>query len=149
MQNLNFFLSPIFLVPLLTLVGAIVCAVCAMRVAKWTQRIVLFAIALVLLVPPAFVVTAFFPELVDARFRTYKRFYRDIEIGMTRAEVNQLMGRHYPPDGKRGEPSVIEDSENRLDYFMDPEAGRSQPNCEGIFLEMKDDKVVGKSYSRD
>jgi len=58
------------------------------------------------------------------------------------------MGRYYPPDGKRGEPSVYEDSENCLGFFMDTE-GDQQPNCEGIHLKMKDGKVVEKSYAPD
>ena len=148
MPQCNFFLNPIFLVPLLTLVGAVVCIVCAVRVAKWSKRVAFLVVALVLLVPPAFVTVAVFPELVDARFRTYKRFYRDIEVGMTRAEVDQLIARHYPPNGKRGEPFVCEDFENRLSFLMDPEGDR-HPNCEGIQLTMKDGKVVEKSYTPD
>ena len=45
-------------------------------------------------------------------------------------------------------PKVLEDSDTRLDFFMNPERS-TEPNCEGIFLQMQENKVVKKSYSAD
>jgi len=141
-------IHPIFLIAGLTLVGAIACIVFACRASGWIKRTILLLVALFLLAPSGLLAIMLKPELVDARFRTYKRVYGDIQIGMTRAEVMTTVQRRYPSGGKRMEPTVLEDSTNRLDFFMNPEGSR-EPNCEGIFLEMKDDKVVRKKYSAD
>src|SRR6266576_1393381 len=61
----------------------------------------MIALALICLLPAAYVFLAFHPALVDGRFRTYKRFYRDIEVGMSRAQVLAAMERRYPADGQR------------------------------------------------
>lgn len=141
-------IHPIFLIAGIALIGAIICGVIALRASGWIKRIILLAVACVLLAPTALVAVMLKPELVDARFSTYKRLYRDIQAGMTRSEVKELVKQHYPPDGKRMEPKVLEDTANALKYFMNPE-GSSEPNCEGIFLDIKDDKIVRKRYSAD
>ena len=88
------------------------------------------------------------PELIDGRYKTYKQLYGDIDIGMSRSQVMKLVGQYYPSGGKRLRPKVLEDSDYKLSFFMNPEES-SDPNCEGIFLEIQDDKVVRKSYARD
>ena len=67
---------------------------------------------------------------------------------MRRADVMTLVNKHYPEDGRRRRPQVVEDSGDRLSFHMNPEEAR-EPNCEGINLHMQGDKVVYKFYSRD
>ena len=88
------------------------------------------------------------PELIDGRYKTYKQLYGDIDIGMSRAQVMTLVDQHYPSGGKRLRPNIIEDSDKKLSFFMNPEDS-IEPNCEGIFLQMQDDRVMRKSYARD
>jgi hypothetical protein len=145
---MGFGLHPLFLIVGITLIGAIACVVFACRTSNWLKRVILIVVTLVLLAPSGLLTVMLKPELVDARFRTYKRLYRDIQIGMTRSEVMELVRHHYPSDGKRLEPKVMEDSTNGLGFFMNPEQSR-EPNCEGIFLQMQEDKVVKKQYSAD
>lgn len=145
---MGFGLHPIFLIAAVTLVGAIACLVFACLASRWLKRSVLIVVALVLLAPSGLFFIMLKPELADARFRTYKRLYGDIQVGMSRAEVMTLVDKHYPPEGKRLRPMVLENSEARLEFFMNPEES-PEPNCEGIFLQMQDDAVVRKSYSAD
>ncbi len=88
------------------------------------------------------------PWLVDVRFRAYRNFYREIRIGMARSQVMALVQRHYPAGGPRWIPKVMEDTASRLGFFMNPEGSR-EPNCEGIFLTMADDRVAKIDYSAD
>ena len=67
---------------------------------------------------------------------------------MTRDEVNLLLDRHYPELGARQRPKVMEDTSERLGFFMNPETSR-EPNCEGIFLSIREGQVIAKSYSED
>jgi len=144
------YFSLTFLTTASVLIGAIVCAVCALRdkIPKWYKKVVYAIITLTLLFVPAFFTEVFAPEFNDARFRTYKRFYRDIEVGMTRADVEQLITKHYPHGGKRGTPITNHDSEDYLYYWMDPE-GTREPNCEGISIQFQDGKIVKKDYIPD
>ena len=64
------------------------------------------------------------------------------------AEVMTLVDQHYPSEGERLRPNLIEGSGKKLSFFMNPEDS-AEPNCEGIFLQMQDNKVVRKSYARD
>ena len=64
------------------------------------------------------------------------------------AEVMTLVDQHYPSEGERLRPNLIEGSGKKLSFFMNPEDS-AEPNCEGIFLRMQDNKVVRKSYARD
>jgi len=88
------------------------------------------------------------PELVDGRYKTYKQLYGDIDIGMSRAQVMTLVDQYYPSGGKRLRPTIVEDSDKKLSFWMNPEDS-TEPNCEGIFLRMQNNKVVRKSYARD
>ena len=100
------------------------------------------------LCPLLFLSLVLMPELSDARYGTYKAFYRNIDVGMDRAEVLELLDEYYPLYGPRQKPILLENSEERLDFFMNPESS-TEPNCEGIFLEMQDGKVIHKTYSPD
>ena len=128
--------------------GAVLCIILLFLVDGWCKRTALILASLFLLVPAMWLLVMLNPELVDARFRTYKELYRDIQPGMMRSEVMELVERHYPSGGDRLAPKVLEDSDSRLGFFMNPE-NSTEPNCEGIFLEMREDKVVAKSYSAD
>ena len=87
------------------------------------------------------------PGILDARFRAYQRFYSDISPGMSRAQVIALKERHYPADGPRKSPRLFEE-EGRFYFFMNAE-GKREPNCEGIFLTLSNNTVIGKHYSPD
>lgn len=141
-------IHPFLLIAGVGLIGAVLVCVFAWRASSWFKRVLLILLALVLIVPAVLVGVALKPELADGRFRTYKQFYRDIQVGMTREQVMQLIVYHYPSDGKRSSPTVLKDTETQLYFFMNPEK-RTQPNCEGIFLTMQEGKVVEKEYSPD
>jgi hypothetical protein len=145
-------LQPIVIVLLMvaavTLIGAIASLVAAYRASGWIKRSILIVVALVLFVPPGLALIGFKPELVDGRYKTYKQLYGDIQVGMTRAEVMNLVNKHYPEDGPRLRPQIVRDSDDRLSFHMNPESAR-EPDCEGISVNLKGDKVVYKFYSRD
>lgn len=105
-------------------------------------------LALVFLVPAAYMLLASRPEVIDGRFKTYKEFYRDIQIGMTKEEVFAALDRRYPKAGPRQRPKMIDETPESLGFFMNPETSR-EPNCEGIFLTLEKGRVVRKDYSRD
>ena len=145
---MGFELHPIFLIAAVTLIGAVACLVFAYLASHWLKRGILIVAALFLLGPSVVALIGFKPELVDDRFRTYKQLFGDIEVGMSRADVMTLIDQHYPSEGERLRPNIIEDSDKKLGFFMNPEDS-TEPNCEGIFLRMQGDKVVRKSYARD
>ena len=126
-------LHPIVLAAIVGGILAVIVGVIAIRSRSTTTRLFLAVLGLFLLVPTGFVIVGLNPWLVDARFRVYRSFYRDIEIGMTRSQVMELVHRHYPTGGVRKTPKVMENSPTRLEFFMNPEDSR-EPNCEGIFL---------------
>ncbi len=98
---------------------------------------------------PAYLLTAVFaPNLIDPRIRTYWAFYDAIEVNMTREQVLSTLEKHYPQGGQRQRPTIIRDTDNALGFFMDPEHSH-QPNCEGVFLELAEGKVIRKRYSKD
>jgi hypothetical protein len=106
-------------------------------------------LAFIFILPAGYVFLGFYPELIDARFRTYKAFYRDINVGMTRAEVFALIDRHYPKSSSRQRPKILNDDSQGLGFFMNPE-GSLEPNCEGIFLSLDaGGRVTEKKYSPD
>ena len=145
---MEFGLHPLILIAAVTLIGAVACLVFAYSASHLLKRFILIAAALLLLAPSGVALICFKPELVDDRFRTYKQLFGDIEVGMSRVEVMTLVDQHYPSDGERLRPNVIENSDIKLSFFMNPEDS-TEPNCEGIFLRMRDNKVVRKSYARD
>jgi hypothetical protein len=114
------------------------------------QKHSIFAVILMLVAAVIFTLTLL-PSLLwysGPRFRTYRRLYRAIDVGMTREEVHAAIDKCYPPDGRRSRPDVWEDTTNSLCMFMDPEQ-HTEPNCEGIFLKMASNRVIEKTYSMD
>jgi hypothetical protein len=116
--------------------------------ARYRKRLILATTAVLLILPSGFFAAALNPWLTDSRFRAYRSFYREIEVGMTKEDVIGIMAQHYPAGGVRQRPTIMEDSGERLGFFMAPEQS-TEPNCEGIFLAMHDGKVSSKGYSPD
>ena len=131
-----------------SLLWALIAIVAAFFVRSTESRIVAIILALVFLLPGWLALTFLFPELVDARFRTYKQFYDGIQTGMTREQVLALMETDYPTNGLRKRPQIMNDTSNQLGFFMNPETSR-EPNCEGILLTLEHGRVVKKDYSAD
>ena len=136
------------LVAVIAAAAAVVTACFAWRMRSGAVRAMLAVVALLLSLPGGYVLLALHPEWVDARFRTYKAFYRDIEIGMTREEVLAAMERRYPANGARKRPRLWFDSREGMSFFMDPERS-TEPNCEGIFVTLESGRVAQKRYSPD
>lgn len=127
---------------------ALIALVVAWLVRSNAVRALMIALALIFLLPAAYVFVAMNPWLVDSRFRTYRAFYRDIRIGMTREQVLSAMERRYPAGGPRQRPNLMNDEPGSLGFFMNPETSR-EPNCEGIFLGLGQGRVTNKVYSAD
>jgi hypothetical protein len=127
---------------------ALIAIVVACMVRSGGVRALMIVLALVCLLPAAYVFLAFHPQLVDGRFRTYKRFYSDIQVGMTREEVLAALARRYPTDGPRKRPKIMGDTPTSLGFFMNPETSR-EPNCEGILLTLESNRVTKVVYSPD
>ena len=127
---------------------ALIAVVMACIVRSGGVRALMIVLAFVCLLPSAYVFLAFHPELVDGRFRTYKTFYHDIQVGMTREQVLAAMDRRYPADGPRKRPKIMDDTPTSLGFFMNPETSR-EPNCEGIFLTLEGGCVTKIVYSPD
>jgi hypothetical protein len=125
-----------------------VAVVIAFRVQSIVKKMLLSVLAAVLFFPAALLLVMLHPELIDARHRAYKAFYRDIDIGMTRQQVFALASAHYPAAGLRMRPRTLYDKPEEIVFFMDPEA-RGEPNCEGILLTLSDNRVTQKRYSAD
>jgi hypothetical protein len=145
---MTFGFHPVILMAAIGALLALGAVVVACTVRSRGIRALMIVLALVLLLPAGFVFVAFHPELVDGRFRTYKVFYRDIQVGMTREQVLAAMERRYPSDGPRKRPTIMDDTPTRLGFFMNPETSR-EPNCEGIFLTLKQGRVIKKDYAQD
>ena len=145
-MGINF--DAIKLMAVIGVVLAVVGGIAACKVRSRALSSILLVLTVVFLIPAVFVVLALNPEIIDARFRTYKAFYREIDVGMTRQQVNALLDKHYPPAGPRQRPKVMDDTEKSLGFFMHPETSR-EPNCEGIFLKLENNRVTRKEYSPD
>jgi hypothetical protein len=148
---MNTVTQPIFWVPALAIFIALLAflAFLGSLRSRGLARGALMLIALIFTLLPGYLFAAVFaPNLIDSRIRTYWAFYHAIEIGMTRQEVVGVMDLHYPAEGQRQRPTIMNDSEDRLGFFMNPEQYR-EPNHEGIFLDFADGKVTRKSYSAD
>ena len=145
---MEFGLHPLLLIAAVSLIGALACLFSACLASNWFKRGILIVAALFLLTPSGVALLCIKPELVDDRYETYKQLYGDIHVGMSRAEVMTLVDRHYPSRGERLRPDIIEDSDKKLSFFMNPEDS-TEPNCEGIFLRIRYDSVIKKSYARD
>lgn len=139
---------PFLLIAAAGALAAVVSLFMAFRARNTFATGLLTVLALVCLAPAADLFLSAYPELADARFRTYRRFYRDLHTGLTRAQVLEVMVRHYPADSPRLRPTIEEDTPQRLSFFMNPETSR-EPNCEGIFITLQNDRAVAISYSED
>ena len=145
---MTFGIHPFILLAVGAALLALIAIIFACIVRNNGLRALLLVLALVFLIPAAFVFLAFHPEFADRRFRTYKRFYRDIQVGMTREEVLAAMEQRYPTNGPRKQPTVMNDTPTSLGFFMNPETSR-EPNCEGIFLTLVSNRVTKVEYSAD
>ena len=87
------------------------------------------------------------PEVIDARFRAYKSFYKDIQIGMTHDDVMLVLRKHYPDTGPRLRPELTASTTNFW-FVMNPEKFQ-EPNCEGILLHLNEGRVISKKYMPD
>lgn len=145
---MSFGIHPFILIAAVGVIFALISISVACVTRSGAIRALMIVIATVCLLPAVNVLLAFCPELVDGRFRTYKKFYSDIQIGMTREQVLSAMERRYPADGLRKRPKIMDDTSTRLGFFMNPETSR-EPNCEGIFLTLQDGHVTQKQYSAD
>jgi hypothetical protein len=145
---MSFGVHPVILIAAVSGLLMLIAVVVACMARSGGVRVLMIVLALVFLLPAAQVFLAFHPELVDGRYRTYKGFYRDIQIGMTRDEVFAVLDRRYPKAGARQRPKVMDDTPDSLGFFMNPETSR-EPNCEGIFLKLENGKVKSKDYSPD
>jgi hypothetical protein len=145
---MNFGVQPLILIAVIGALAALVAITMACRARSGFDKAMMVVLALVFIAPAGYVLLAFHPELVDGRFRTYKRFYRDIQIGMTRDQVLAAMERRYPADGLRQRPKILSDTPEELSFFKNPETSRD-PNCEGIFLTLAGGRVTQMLYSAD
>jgi hypothetical protein len=145
---MNFGVHPFILIAAVSALAALVTIVIAYRAKSGLITAMMLALALVFIAPTGFVLVAFKPELIDGRFRAYKRFYRDIQVGMTREQVFEVMEERYPTNGLRKRPLLIQDTPQGLGFFMNPETS-SEPNCEGIFITLEAGRVSNLSYSAD
>jgi hypothetical protein len=141
-------MHPLILIGVGSMVVALIAVVIACRTSNGMVRLLAFAVTLIALVPAIFLIAALNPWLTDARFRTYRAFYQDIEVGMSKSEVQKLLAEHYPTNGARGYPQTVYDDATQLGFFMNPEHSR-EPNCEGIFLSVSNNIVMSKRYSAD
>jgi hypothetical protein len=143
-----FGIHPAFVIAGVGLLIASVLVFFACRARSGLTTATLLFFALVVAVPGIWLFLEFHPELFDGRYRTYKAFYRDIQLGMTRDEVFATIQARYPQNGNRQRPKIIEDEPGRLGFLMNRETS-SQPHCEGIFLSLMNGRVMSKTYSPD
>jgi hypothetical protein len=142
-------LHPIHWLALFGLVVSVVLLVGAFRCRGRVFKVLLVMLACASAMPAGLVVLVSYPEWVDPRFLVYKDFFAAIQPGMSRSEVKVLLEKHYPEGGARSRPIVFLEDEDSLNFFMHPEAGRMEPNCEGILLNFENDLVTAKTYSPD
>ncbi len=145
---MSFGVHPFILIAAGGALAALVAIVIACRAKRGLVTAMMVVLALAFIAPAGYVFLAFHPELVDGRFRTYKRFYRDIQVGMTREQVLAAMEQRYPTNGLRKRPKILNDTPEGLGFFMNPETSR-EPNCEGIFLTLEAGRVTKMVYSAD
>lgn len=139
---------PVILAAVIGAGAALAALVVAWLVRSSVVKAMMILMALVFMVPAAYVFVGLNPGLFDSRFRTYQAFYKDIELGMTREQVLTLLERHYPADGSRKRPKILNDTPDALGFFMNPETS-TEPNCEGIFLTLEGGRVTKRVYSAD
>jgi hypothetical protein len=145
---MSFGVHPFILIAVGGALAALVAIVIACRAKSGLVTAMMVVLALVFIAPAGYVFVALHPELVDGRFRTFKAFYGDIRVGMTREQVLAAMEQRYPTNGTRKRPKIMDDTSTSLGFFMNPETSR-EPNCEGIFLTLEAGRVTKIVYSAD
>ena len=148
MRGMSLGVHPFIAIAAIGTVAALFAIVVACKARSGFITAMMLVLALVFVAPAACVFVAFHPDLVDGRFRAYKAFYHDIQVGMSREQVLAAMEQRYAKDGARQRPKVMSDEPDSLGFFMNPESSR-EPNCEGIFLKLEAGRVVSKEYSPD
>jgi hypothetical protein len=141
-------IHPLILIAAAGVLAALAAIVIACRAKSGFLVVVMVLLTLVFIAPAGYLFLAFHPELIDGRFRTYKRFYGDIQVGMTREQVLAAMEVRYPTNGPRKRPKILNDTPEGLGFFMNPEKS-TEPNCEGVFLTLEAGRVATKVYSED
>lgn len=139
---------PFFIVAAICLLVMLVFAAACFRAKNALGRVTWALLALMCAVPAAWLFMAVYPELRDPRYKTYRAFYGDIQPGMSRAELDGLLDRHYPPRGARTRPSLGPESSGYVYLFMDPE-GSKKRDIMGVLVKMQDGKVLDKEYVAD
>lgn len=142
-------MHPIHWLALFGLVITLVLLVGAFRCRGAVLKILLVMLGIASAAPAGLVVMVSYPEWVDPRFRVYKDFFAAIQPGMSREEVKALLSKRYPEGGAREKPILYLEDEDSLNYFMHPEAGHTEPNCEAILVKLEKDRVTKKIYSPD
>jgi len=145
---MSFGIHPLILIAAAGASAALAAIVIACRAKSGFVIAMMVLLALAFITPAGYLFLAFHPELIDGRFRTYKRLYGDIQVGMTREQVLAAMELRYPTNGPRKRPKILNDSPDGLGFFMNPETS-TEPNCEGIFLTLEAGRVTKKVYSAD
>lgn len=141
-------IHPIFVVAALGVLASIILLVTVFKVRSKGLKVMLAFLALLTLAPLGLVVLTLYPEWMDARVRSYKAFYEDIQLGMTREEVMGVQAKIYPEGSPRMKPRIIVDEADHLTFFMHPETS-AEPDCEAIILGLKEGRVASKTYSPD
>lgn len=136
------------MVAALGVAASIILLVTVFKVRSRGLKVMLALMAVLTLAPLGLVVLTLYPEWLDARIRSYKAFYNDIQLGMTREEVLAVQAGVYPDSSPRMKPRVIVDEADHLTFFMHPETA-AEPDCEAIILAFKEGKVTSKTYSPD
>ena len=135
----------------LIIVGLIASAIAARfawRSRSGVARFFLTILTLCFFVPTGILVAGMNPWLLDARYRTYLKFYWSLRQNMTHAEVIAVMNDFYPPDDVRSLPIIVQDSSSVLSFYMNPET-KSEPNKEEIFIKMEEGRVTATRYIPD
>lgn len=145
---MSFGVHPFVLIAAVGVLAALIAIVIACCARSGLVTVLMVFLAVLFVAPTGYLFLGFYPQLVDGRFRTYKAFYRDIQVGMTREQVLVVMEKRYPPDGRRKRPEIMDNTPQSLGFFMNPETSR-EPNCEGIFLKLENGRVKSKNYSPD
>src|SRR6476659_240884 len=93
---MRFGVHPFVLIAAVSGLLALIAVIIACKAKRGLITAVMLLLALVFIAPAGYLFLAFHPELIDGRFRTYKAFYRDVHLGMTREEVSAALDRRYP-----------------------------------------------------
>lgn len=135
-------------VALAAVFAAIPASIVAVRSGSVVRAAFVLMLAMLLSAPSTYVVLCVWPELVDARFRSFKRLHSALQVGMERQEILDEVERCYPAGAARRRPVVLFDDERHWMLRMDPEGAR-EPNCESILIDTVDGRASRVRYSAD